>query len=147
MLLKILTLHGTARTILPLRVEVFRGCGRVLLLIARFVGLRRCLAVWMLLLVARFVRLGRGLAVWVLLLVTLRALLCLLLVLRGVHVAPAAIAVRLLPARSGVLVYVAVVAGVHVAIRALARGCIPIGRTGAYGLSACVCLSRRYGPL
>src|SRR5271154_1570786 len=101
----------------------------------------------MLLLVARFVRLSGGLAAGMLLLITLRALLCLLLILGGVYVAPATVAFGLLPTRSGVFIHVAVVAGVHVAVRALARGRAPVGRAGARGLPARVRLSRRYGPL
>ena len=99
MLLKALTLHGSGRTILLFGVEIFRrGTGRVLLLVVRFVRLSRGLTGWMLLLVARFVGLGRGLAAGMLLLVTLGTLLCLLLVLRGVHVAPTTVTVGFLPA-------------------------------------------------
>jgi len=73
--------------------------------------------------------LGIGLAVGVLLFVVLGLLMCLLLRLLGIHTAPTAAAVRLLPAGTGVLVNISIVAGVHVAVGGLPDGGVPVGCT------------------
>ena len=70
--------------------------------------------------------LGVGLAVGVLLLIALGVLLGFLPVLGCVHTAPAATAVRLLPARASVLVNISVVAGVQIAAGRLANSRVAV---------------------
>ena len=114
---EVLALRRSTLSVLLLGIEIFRrvAAGRTILTHVLFVLLGVGLAVWMLLLIARLVLLRRSLTIRVLLFVVL------LVLLAGVHTAPASIPVGFLPSGSCVLVYIPVVSRVHVANRVLPR--------------------------